>query len=148
MRFEWDADKAAANLKKHRVSFDEAVTVFYDPLTATFGNPNLDYSKAVRGKYYRWLLKEGATVVVLDPDVAKTFRSSAAVNEALRSLLRMSEGTRRLISRSSGRAASAPLSVRTEDRWAARTILLTTLAHIRRIPRENATGEQNPAYAL
>ena len=26
MRFEWDADKAAANLKKHRVSFDEAVT--------------------------------------------------------------------------------------------------------------------------
>jgi uncharacterized DUF497 family protein len=39
MRFEWDADKAAANLKKHRVSFDEAVTVFYDPLAATFGDP-------------------------------------------------------------------------------------------------------------
>jgi hypothetical protein len=66
-----------------------------------------DYSKAVRGKYYRRLLKEGANVVVLDPDVAKAFRSSAAVNEALRSLLRMSESTRRLTSRSSGRAASA-----------------------------------------
>jgi hypothetical protein len=66
-----------------------------------------DYSKAVRGKYYRRLLKEGANVVVLDPDVAKAFRSSAAVNEALRSLLRMSEATRRLTSRSSGRAASA-----------------------------------------
>ena len=66
-----------------------------------------DYSKAVRGKYYRRLLKEGANVVVLDPDVAKAFRSSAAVNEALRSLLRMSEETRRLTSRSSGRATSA-----------------------------------------
>ena len=32
MRFEWDARKAASNLKKHRVSFDEAVTVFRDPL--------------------------------------------------------------------------------------------------------------------
>lgn len=40
MRFEWDADKAAANLKKHRVSFDEAVTVFYDPLAATFADPD------------------------------------------------------------------------------------------------------------
>jgi hypothetical protein len=68
---------------------------------------DFDYSKAVRGKYYRRLLKEGANVVVLDPDVAKAFRSSAAVNEALRSLLRVSEATRRLTSRSSGRATSA-----------------------------------------
>lgn len=40
MRFEWDPDKAASNLKKHRVSFDEAVTVFYDSLAATFDDPN------------------------------------------------------------------------------------------------------------
>jgi hypothetical protein len=40
MRFEWDGSKAASNLKKHRVSFDEAVTVFYDPLAATFGDPD------------------------------------------------------------------------------------------------------------
>jgi hypothetical protein len=66
-----------------------------------------DYSTAVRGKYYRRLSKEGANVVVLEPDVAKAFRSSAAVNEALRSLLRMSEATRRLTSRSRGRATSA-----------------------------------------
>ena len=39
MRFEWDGSKAASNLKKHRVSFDEAVTVFYDPLAATFDDP-------------------------------------------------------------------------------------------------------------
>lgn len=40
MRFEWDGNKAASNLKKHRVSFDEAVTVFYDPLAATFEDPD------------------------------------------------------------------------------------------------------------
>jgi hypothetical protein len=67
---------------------------------------NLDYSTAVRGKYYRRLLKEGANVVVLDPDVAKVFRNSAAVNEALRSLLKMSESTRRLTTRSGGRRSA------------------------------------------
>lgn len=40
MRFEWEADKAAANVKKHHVSFDEAATVFYDPLAATFRDPD------------------------------------------------------------------------------------------------------------
>ena len=54
-----------------------------------------DYSKAVRGKYYRRLLREGANVVVLEPDIAKAFLDSAAVNDALRSLLNVSEATRR-----------------------------------------------------
>ena len=62
---------------------------------------NFDYSTAVRGKYYRRLIKEGANVVVLEPDVAKAFRSSAAVNDALRSLLKVSEVTRRLTTGSS-----------------------------------------------
>ena len=35
MEFEWDPNKAAANLAKHGVSFDEASTVFGDPLAAT-----------------------------------------------------------------------------------------------------------------
>ena len=68
---------------------------------------NFDYSRAVRGKYYPRLLKEGANVVVLEPDVARVFRSSAVVNEALRSLLKVSESTRRLTTRSSGRAEGA-----------------------------------------
>jgi hypothetical protein len=46
-----------------------------------------DYSKAVRGKHYQRLIKEGANVVVLEPDLAKVFHGSAAVNDALRSLL-------------------------------------------------------------
>jgi hypothetical protein len=40
MRFEWDTEKAKKNLKNHRISFDEAVTVFYDPLSATFPDPD------------------------------------------------------------------------------------------------------------
>lgn len=40
MEFEWDRRKAAANLKKHGVPFDEAVTAFYDPLSATFDDPD------------------------------------------------------------------------------------------------------------
>lgn len=40
MRFEWDSKKAKQNLKKHRVSFEEAATVFYDPYTATFDDPD------------------------------------------------------------------------------------------------------------
>ena len=49
---------------------------------------DLDYSKAVRGKYHKRLLKEGSNVVVLDRDVAKAFPDSASVNKALRSVLK------------------------------------------------------------
>lgn len=40
MQFEWDRQKAKTNLRKHRVSFEEAMTVFYDPLSATFDDPD------------------------------------------------------------------------------------------------------------
>jgi uncharacterized protein len=40
MQFEWDPKKAKNNLKKHGVSFDEAVTAFYDPFSATFDDPD------------------------------------------------------------------------------------------------------------
>ncbi len=34
--FEWDANKARANLRRHKVSFEEAKTLFRDPLLITF----------------------------------------------------------------------------------------------------------------
>jgi hypothetical protein len=40
MQFEWDPEKAKRNYRKHGVSFEEAVTVFYDPLSATFDDPD------------------------------------------------------------------------------------------------------------
>jgi uncharacterized DUF497 family protein len=54
MRFEWDAEKAAENLKKHGVSFEEAVTIFYDPLAATFDDP--DHSVVVTPRRGGFLL--------------------------------------------------------------------------------------------
>lgn len=40
MEFEWNPDKAALNLKKHGLSFQEAATVFNDPLSVTFPDPD------------------------------------------------------------------------------------------------------------
>jgi hypothetical protein len=49
--------------------------------------PEYDFSKGVRGKYAQ-RFREGTNVVVLDPDVAAEFKDSAAVNDALRRLLK------------------------------------------------------------
>ena len=40
MRFEWDKEKEKGNRQKHGISFDEASSVFYDPLSATFDDPD------------------------------------------------------------------------------------------------------------
>ena len=40
MQFEWDPTKAAGNLTKHRVSFDEASSVFGDPLAISIADPD------------------------------------------------------------------------------------------------------------
>ena len=58
-----------------------------------------DYAKAVRRKYCKRILTEGANVVMLEPDVAKAFPDSAAVNDALRSLLALTKTTQRLTKR-------------------------------------------------
>jgi uncharacterized DUF497 family protein len=39
VQFEWDRAKAAANVRKHRVDFQEASTVLHDPLSTTFPDP-------------------------------------------------------------------------------------------------------------
>ena len=55
-----------------------------------------DYSTAVRGKYHKQLLKEGANVIMLEPDIAKECTDSAAVNDALRSWLEITKTAQRL----------------------------------------------------
>jgi uncharacterized DUF497 family protein len=45
--FEWDENKAASNLKKHKISFDEAVLVFDDPFVFT------EQDRIENGEY-RW----------------------------------------------------------------------------------------------
>jgi hypothetical protein len=50
--------------------------------------PEYDFSKGVRGKHAA-RYAAGTNVVVLDPDVAELFPTSAAVNDALRGLVRL-----------------------------------------------------------
>jgi hypothetical protein len=50
------------------------------------------------------LIEEGANVAVLEPEVAKVFTSSTAVNEALKSLIEITKSTQRLSKHSTGRA--------------------------------------------
>ena len=40
LNFEWDEEKAKANLRKHKVSFYEATTVFINPLSITMLDPD------------------------------------------------------------------------------------------------------------
>ena len=49
MDFEWDPKKAAKNKSRHQVTFEEAATVFGDPLALTFSDP--DHSE----REYRFL---------------------------------------------------------------------------------------------
>lgn len=61
---------------------------------------DFDFSKAVRGKYYKQYI-ESSNVVVLDPDVAAVFQNAEAVNQALRAMLRFAEQTSKWITHSS-----------------------------------------------
>ena len=45
MQFEWDAQKHAANQRKHEVGFREATTVFGDPFATTFVDPEHSISE-------------------------------------------------------------------------------------------------------
>lgn len=76
MRFQWDAEKAQSNLKKHGVTFEESVTVFYDPLAATFDDP--DHSQGER----RWVTVgyslQGRLLVVCHTERARSVRLVSA----------------------------------------------------------------------
>jgi hypothetical protein len=45
MEFEWHTTKAAKNVSKHGVSFDEAQTVFEDPLYVDFYDPDHSFKR-------------------------------------------------------------------------------------------------------
>ena len=47
-RFHWDPEKARVNLAKHGVSFEEAATVFGDPLALTISDPDHSSPEEVR----------------------------------------------------------------------------------------------------
>ncbi len=71
-QFEWDAGKAVANLGKHGVSFDEAVTVFGDPLSVLLPDP--DHSVGEERYLVLGTSNDG-------PAVRSSFRRAAATNQ-------------------------------------------------------------------
>jgi len=70
--FEWDIQKARANLGKHRVSFEEAATVFGDPLSITISeplHPKEEERFVIIGRSHR-----GRTLVVVHTDRGERIR--------------------------------------------------------------------------
>lgn len=82
MKFQWDPRKAADNLRKHRVSFQEASTVFGDPLAITFSDP--DHSIGERRFVTFGVSCEERLLVVIHADRRETVRIISA-RRALRS---------------------------------------------------------------
>ncbi|TET44952.1 BrnT family toxin [candidate division TA06 bacterium] len=76
MTFEWDKRKAASNLKKHGVSFEEAASVFGDPLSLTIADPDPsddELRSIIVGQSYR-----GRTLVVAHTERGNNIRLISA----------------------------------------------------------------------
>jgi uncharacterized DUF497 family protein len=74
--FDWDRKKAAKNLNKHKVSFEEASSVFGDPLSDTFDDP--DHSIDEKRFLIFGLSEQGRLLVVAHTDDGKTVRIISA----------------------------------------------------------------------
>lgn len=76
MRFAWDEKKASSNRARHGVSFDEATTVFGDPLSNTYPDPehSLDEERfIIIGES-----EQGRIIVVAHTDDGETVRLISA----------------------------------------------------------------------
>jgi uncharacterized DUF497 family protein len=74
--FEWDAAKAAANLREHRVAFEEALTVFADPLAAIHDDP--DHSDAEVRELIVGTSAKGRLLIVSFTEVVESVRIISA----------------------------------------------------------------------
>ena len=74
--FEWDPRKAAANLRKHGISFDEAVSVFSDTLSSTIPDP--DHSLGEPRFVIIGMSHQGRLLVVVHADFGSRIRLISA----------------------------------------------------------------------
>ena len=76
MKIEWDPKKAKSNLRKHRVSFEEAATVLSDPMAATGLDPDHSITEE---RYVTFGVSErGRLLVVAHTDEEETIRIISA----------------------------------------------------------------------
>jgi uncharacterized protein len=74
VEFEWDPEKADENIRRHQVTFEEAETVFDDPLSPTFPDPEhsegetryleIGYSKRHRLLVVSYTERQGQTRII------------------------------------------------------------------------------------
>ena len=76
MQFAWDEKKAATNLAKHGVSFEEAASVFGDPLSDTFDDP--DHSAEERRFIIMGMSEKGRMLIVAHTDEDEAIRIISA----------------------------------------------------------------------
>ena len=76
LTFEWDDKKAAANLRKHGVSFEEAASAFGDPLSLTIPDP--EHSEAEERCVLLGMTEGHRLVVVAHTEQADTVRLISA----------------------------------------------------------------------
>ena len=76
MRFEWNSDKAESNYRKHDISFEEAATVFNDPLSTTFPDP--DHSIEENRYIIIGRSKFGQLLIIAHTDRGETIRIISA----------------------------------------------------------------------
>lgn len=76
MKFEWDPKKAESNLRKHKVSFEEASTAMKDPLSATGADPDHSITEE---RYITFGVSErGRLLVVAHTDEGEAIRIISA----------------------------------------------------------------------
>jgi uncharacterized DUF497 family protein len=76
MKIEWDPKKAKLNLRKHRVSFEEAATALSDPMAATGADPDHSITEE---RYVTFGVSErGRLLVVAHTDERETIRIISA----------------------------------------------------------------------
>ena len=76
MHFEWDPAKARQNLHKHGVSFEEASSVFYDPLAVTGADP--DHSEGEERLIAFGMSSQGRLLVVAHTERGEAIRIISA----------------------------------------------------------------------
>jgi hypothetical protein len=76
VNFEWDPGKAGQNHRKHRVSFQEAATVFGDPLAVTYPDP--DHSASEQRFVTVGMSGTGRVLIVAHADRGESIRIISA----------------------------------------------------------------------
>ncbi|MBI4513722.1 MAG: BrnT family toxin [Gemmatimonadetes bacterium] len=91
MRFEWDPRKGRTNVAKHGVSFEEAATVFGDPLSLTIADP--DHSEAEQRFLVLGLSHRSRLLVVAFAEREDTIRIISARRATRRERKQYEEGS-------------------------------------------------------